>query len=70
MDHTNEQRRAELARADRLLTAEELCEKYDPEDKRLDHPQYHWWDWYQQVAQGVTREGYWTWVATKCEEEP
>jgi len=62
-----------LAHADRLLAPDELREKYyNPHDRSGgdgEHPKYPWWDWYQQVAQRRTREGYWTWVAAQLEDE-
>lgn len=62
-----------LARADRLLTADELRQKYyDPSgawDSEGEHPMHGKWDWLQQVAQRSTLRGYWDWVQAQIEEE-
>lgn len=57
---------------DYQMTAAELQAKYCPDDdtgRDGQHPGYPWWDWLQQVAQGVTRDGYWEWVRLKLEQE-
>lgn len=62
----------ELARADRLLTAEELALKYTPpgtDERDAEHPRYSGWDWRQAVAQRVTIQGYWAWVQARTENE-
>lgn len=62
----------ELARADHLLTADELRQKYfDPNgrwDSEGEHPRFGKWDWYQIVAQRSTLLGYWDWVVAKVEQ--
>jgi hypothetical protein len=59
----------ELARADRLLTAEELCQKYSTERDNGEHPQYRRTDWRQAVDMEQTLRGYWQWVEAQLEEE-
>lgn len=62
----------ELARADYLLTADELRQKYfAPADRSGDegaHPRFTQWDWVQEVAQRSTRRGYWDWVEAQIEQ--
>jgi hypothetical protein len=55
----------ELARADRLLSADELRQKY-----RNEHPQYLIAHWQHEVEGGYTLRGYWDWVQAQIEEEP
>lgn len=69
MDHTNEQRRAELARADRLLTGEELREKYSGHMHGGEHPQFLKEGWKHEVEGDYTLLGYWDWVMHRCEED-
>jgi hypothetical protein len=54
----------ELARADQLLTAEELRQKYETE-----HPQHLRWMWRQAVVDDKTIRSYWDWVQAQLEEE-
>jgi hypothetical protein len=60
--------RAELARSDRLLTADELQEKYSTERDNGEHPQYLRRDWRHEVAEGDTLRGYWQWVEAQIEQ--
>lgn len=53
----------ELARADRLLSPEELREKYVTE-----HPCYQRWMWREAVVDDLTLRGYWSWTAAQIEE--
>jgi hypothetical protein len=61
--------RPELARADRLLTADELAEKYTTERDAGEHPRYLRQDWISAVALRDTLRGYWQWVEAQLEEE-
>lgn len=57
-----------LARADRLLTADELRIKYQgPGDG--EHPTHPRSEWRQEVMCEATLRGYWDWVQAQCEEE-
>jgi hypothetical protein len=62
----------ELARDDRLLTADELRQKYTTpsnDERDGEHPRYSAWDWRQAVAQRITIRGYWDWVEAQIDEE-
>jgi hypothetical protein len=59
----------ELARADRLLSAEELEQKYSTERDNGEHPQYLRADWRHEVANCDTLRGYWQWVEAQIEQE-
>jgi hypothetical protein len=61
--------RPELARADYLLTASELREKYSTERDNGEHPQYLRRDWRHEVAEGDTLRGYWDWVEAQLEQD-
>lgn len=54
----------ELARADRLLSAEELSAKYNPEGE---HPSYSRASWRECVAVRGTLSDYWSWVVEQIE---
>lgn len=56
----------ELARADSLLAADQLREKYSLQGD--EHPQHSKQDWRSEVAFGDTLRGYWEWVEAKIEE--
>lgn len=62
----------ELARADHLLTADELRLKYfDPDDRyggQGEHPRFRKFDWRHEVNSGSTLRGYWEWVEAQIEE--
>jgi hypothetical protein len=62
----------DLARADHLLTADELRLKYfDANDRsggQGEHPRFSKFDWHQEVASGDTLRGYWPWVEAQIEE--
>lgn len=58
----------ELARADRLLSAEELDDKYNP-DGNGEHPRFQRADWRAAVANDETLVGYWQWVEYQIEQE-
>jgi hypothetical protein len=61
--------RADLARADRLLSADELRDKYTTAKDCGEHPQYRRFDWRHEVNSDSTVRGYWDWVAAQLEEE-
>lgn len=54
----------ELARADRLLTAEELRQKYESEHSRFLRSH-----WEADVKTNPTCESYWDWVEAQLEDE-
>jgi hypothetical protein len=58
-----------LARADHLLTADELRTKYTTERDGGEHPQYSHHDWHQEVASRSTVRGYWDWVEAQLEAD-
>ena len=59
----------ELARADYLLTADELAEKYGHTGHGGEHPRFPQWEWRQEVAAENTLRSYWQWVEAQLEEE-
>lgn len=59
----------ELARADHLLSAEELFQKYATERDNGEHPRHLRRDWRHDVAEDNTLLGYWQWVVSQIEEE-
>lgn len=61
--------RPELARADRLLSADELREKYSTACNNGEHPRYLRVDWRDAVANDTTLVGYWQWVEDQIEQE-
>jgi len=61
--------RAELARADHLLTAQELKEKYAGVDNTGEHPRYLQSYWRAHVDVEHTLLGYWAWVEEQLEDE-
>ena len=52
------------------LTAEQLENKYAPDEGELDdcHPKHTVTAWQEQVYDSVTRQGYWDWVVQQIEE--
>ena len=52
-------------RPDNELSPSQLADKYN---EWGDHPVYGAADWRQEVAEAVTRRGYWEWVASRLEE--
>lgn len=60
---------ADLARADRLLSPDELRQKYSTDRDAGEHPQHLRWMWREAVIDDKTLRGYWDWCATQIEEE-
>lgn len=58
----------DLARADRLLTAEELDAKYN-RNGNGEHPRYLRCDWRHEVSENNTLRGYWQWVEAQLEQD-
>lgn len=50
------------------LSAEQLDDKYNPEDDG-EHPGFTRWEWRSSVAQEATIAGYWDWVEYQLELE-
>lgn len=61
--------RAELARADHLLSADELREKYSTPNSGGEHPRYLRKHWKADVEIDSTLRGYWDWVQAQLEQE-
>lgn len=58
---------ANLDRADHLLTAEQLDDKYNP-DGDGEHPRFRRKDWRAEVEAKNTLRGYWQWVESQAEQ--
>ena len=61
--------RPELARADHLLSADELREKYSTQFSNGEHPRHLRVEWRDAVANDNTLLGYWQWVEAQIEQE-
>jgi hypothetical protein len=59
----------DTGRPDSELSPSELSDKYDKIGEWGEHPEHGAADWRLEVAEGLTRRGYWDWVACKLEED-
>lgn len=60
---------AEILVADRDLSADQLCEKYDAPLGEGQHPVYEEGIWMHDVLNKNSRRGYWDWVAAQIEQD-
>ncbi len=59
----------DTGRPDSELSPSELSEKYDKVGEWGEHPEHGAADWRLEAGEGLTRRGYWDWVACKLEEK-